>query len=89
MTPKVLMESAPVEWEKLIDTVSSERKGELVRELEAISERAGILARYIDERHGYGCGDQGHEKAVKSMNRAGKIIHMKVFGYNDYHNLSI
>ena len=89
MTPKVLMESAPIEWERLIDLVSSKRRGELVRELEAISIRAGILARYIDERHGYGCGDQGHEKAVKRMNCAGKIIHMKVFGYNAYHGLSI
>jgi hypothetical protein len=38
----------------------------------------------MDERHGYGCGDQGHKKAVNQANRNGKIVWMKVFGYNGY-----
>ena len=61
---------------------------ETKRQLEAISERAGMMAAYLEERHGYGCGDQGHETAIKSMNRAGKNIHCKVFGYNAFHELS-
>lgn len=49
-----------------------------------IAMRAGQMARYFDERHGYGCGDQGHDKAVKSLNKAGKAIWCKAFGYNEY-----
>ena len=89
MKTQTLMEKAPVEWEKIIDKIKvNERRG-LAKELEGISKRAGILAAYIEERYGYGCGDQGHEAAVKKMNRAGKMIHMKVFGYTAYHNLNI
>ena len=39
-------------------------------------------------RYGYGCGDQGHRKAVKSLNKAAKIIWMKAFGYNAHYDLS-
>jgi len=56
--------------------------------LEALSVRAGMVASYLDERNGYGCGDRGHKKALKQMNRTGKIIHMKAFGYNAFHNIS-
>ena len=61
---------------------------ELVRELEALSERAGMMAAYLEERNGYGCGDQGHERAIKNMNRVGKIIHTRAFGYNVFMDLS-
>jgi len=60
---------------------------ELVKELEEISQRAGMMAQYLDEREGYGCGDQGHDKALKAMNRAGRIIHVRVFGYNTFRDL--
>jgi phosphopantothenate synthetase len=61
---------------------------ELEHELEALSVRAGMMAAYIGERHGYGCGDQGHNKALKAMNKAGKAIHVKAFGYNAFNDLS-
>ncbi len=60
----------------------------LVAELEGISQRAGMMARYLDEREGRGCGDQGHDSAIKAMNKAGRTIHMKAFGYNAFHDLS-
>ena len=65
-----------------------ENKQEITRLLEGIALNAGMTAAYILERDGYGCGDQGHRKAVKSLNKAGKIIWMKAFGYNAYHDLS-
>lgn len=55
--------------------------------LEEISKRAGMMAAYIDQREGFGCGDQGHDKALKEMNKVGKIIWMKAFGYNGYYDL--
>lgn len=61
---------------------------EVIEDLEHIAKRAGMMAAYLEERDGYGCGDQGHKKAVKAMNRVGKIIHMKAFGYNAFHDLT-
>lgn len=61
---------------------------EVIHDLEAIAERAGMMAAYLEERNGYGCGDQGHGKAIKAMNRVGKIVHMKAFGYNAFHDLT-
>lgn len=89
MEAKTLMKKAPIDWRKAIERLHTDERDEMRRKLEAISERAGMLAAYIDERHGYGCGDQGHDKAVKEMNRAGRKIHMDVFGYNAFHDLSI
>jgi uncharacterized protein YcaQ len=64
-------------------------KREIVQHLEGIAERAAMMAAYIDEREGYGgCGDQGHKKALKAMNRAGKLVHLKVFGFMAFHDLS-
>jgi hypothetical protein len=47
-----------------------------------------MMAAYILERDGYGCGDQGHENAIKRMNKTGKTIWMTAFGYNAFHPLS-
>ena len=56
--------------------------------LEAIAQRAAFMAAYLEERQGYGCGDQGHAKALKSANHAARTVWMKAFGYNAYHDLS-
>ena len=84
MTAKKLMETAPVDWEKAVDKILTRQRDELRRQLEGTAERAAVLAGYMDERHGYGCGDQGHKKAVKQANRNGRMVWMKVFGYNGY-----
>ena len=47
-----------------------------------------MMAVYIEEREGYGCGDQGHAKALKEMNRAGRMVHTKALGFNTFHDLS-
>jgi hypothetical protein len=64
------------------------RLGNLTHTSLGLSQRAGMMARYLDEREGYCCGDQGHDAAVKAMNKAGKIIYMKAFGYNAFHDLN-
>jgi len=89
MTAQDLMALAPIDWEKTVDGLSISERGELSRKLEGISARAAVLAGYLDERHGYGCGDQGHKKAVRRANRNGKTVWIGAFGYNGYHDLTI
>ena len=85
---RALFGSAPVDWERKVDKLTSKERDELRREFEGISLRAGELAAYIDQRHGFGCGDQGHGKAVKAMMKAGHVIWCKAFGYNAFHDFS-
>lgn len=80
---------APVEWEATAERLTTDERDRLRQELELITERAGMFAAYLDERHGYGCGDQGHEKAIKAANKTGKIIWCKAFGYNGFTALAI
>jgi hypothetical protein len=68
--------------------LTMENKQQIIRELEGLAQRAGMMAAYILERDGYGCGDQGHKNAIKRMNKTGKTIWMTVFGYNAFHPLS-
>jgi hypothetical protein len=63
-------------------------KQELRSELESLAKRAAMMAAYIDYREGFGGGDQGHAKAIKNMNKVGKAVWMKAFGYNAYPDLS-
>lgn len=67
--------------------MNMKNKQEIVKELEVLARRAGMLAAYINEREGYGCGDQGHEQALKIMNKTGKTI-WKAFGYSAFNDLS-
>lgn len=68
--------------------MNMKNKQELRIELESLAKRAGMIAAYIDYRDGFGCGDQGHEKAIKNMNKVGKAIWVKAFGYNAYLDLT-
>ena len=80
---------APVAYEKMVDRISGADRGQLRRHFEIIAERAAFLARYLDERHGRGCGDQGHEAAAAAGNKAARAVWCKVFGYNDHHAIMI
>jgi hypothetical protein len=84
-----LMLLAPIEWEVNADALSETARDEIRRRLEGIAERAASLARYMDTRAGSGCGDQGHKAAVKAANKVGRILWVKGFGYNDYHDLTL
>jgi hypothetical protein len=54
------------------------------RALEGIAEWATWLARYVDEREGGGCGDQGHDQACRKANRSAGILWCEAFGYNRF-----
>ena len=78
---KLVFETAPVDWQEKADKMKPEELTEIEGQLEALSERAAMLAGYLTERHGYGCGDQGHEAGVKRANKYLKKIHCDVFGF--------
>lgn len=78
----------PSGYQALANNLTTEQRGELVDELEQIAIAAGTLAMYLEERYGYGCGDQGHTKAVKLMNRCRRAIR-KAFGYTTTIDLDI
>jgi hypothetical protein len=88
MKAQTVLKKAFVDLEKIADKMNPHERGELVRELEGISLRAGEMAAYLFERYGYGSGDQGHSAGVKALKKAGKIIWIKAFGYNAYHDLN-
>lgn len=81
------LEIALVDLEKKVDNMTTQEKEEARVLLEGVAKKAGMIAGYLDERQGYGYGDQGHNKAVKRLNRNGKMIWMKVFGYTAFHEL--
>jgi hypothetical protein len=88
MNRETLLELPFIELEKIVNEMSLIERNSLCRELEILSARAGEMAAYLDERYGGGCGDQGHQSAVKNLNKAGRIIWTKAFGYNAYRDLS-
>lgn len=77
----------PVEMQAAADAMTTERRGEIVRQLEAIAAVAAFAAGYMSARYGEGCGDQGHVYAVKTANRA-KRLTRKAFGYDVTPDLS-
>lgn len=85
---KKILDTPFVDLPALCEKMKLQEMAELADNLEALATRAGMIATYIEERQGYGCGDQGHAKALKAMNKAGRIIHMKAFGYNAFHDLN-
>jgi len=84
-----LIEIAPVEWETTVNKMNNHDREELRSQFAHIAKVAAMLEGYLDERYGYGCGDQGHERAMKTANKNGKQVWMKVFGYNGYHELNV
>jgi hypothetical protein len=88
MKAQTIMRRPPVEWGKTVNRMKTDDRRELARELEEISRRAAMLAEYLNERYGYGCGDQGHKKGVKSANKAGQKVWCGAFGYNAHHDFS-
>jgi len=84
---KNLINKSFIEFFEIINHKTRGELRDLWEEFENIAVRAGQMAAYIEEREGYGCGDQGHKKALKALNRAGRIIQTKAFRYNGYHDL--
>lgn len=78
---------APVDLEKKVDTLDTNTKREIADTLSRLAEVAASKAAYFEERYGYGCGDQGHKKAVKEFNRVRKAVR-KALGFNITHPIT-
>lgn len=75
-----LLSMPPVEFEAAFDAMPSAQRGELARELDAITQRAAFASGYANHRYGNGCGDQGHDDAMGNARRTLKRVR-KVLGY--------
>lgn len=77
-----LIHTAPADLEEITESLTATERHQLADALQHIARYAGFAGMYLEERHGYGCGDQGHRKAVTVGNRAMKKIWMQAFGFN-------
>jgi hypothetical protein len=78
----------PSEYEARVDRLDEQRRGEILKELERIAEAVATFAAYLDDRYGYGAGDQGHKSAVKHMNKVRRTLR-KALGYTITKDLDI
>lgn len=84
-----LLTLPPVLVRAAVEAMSTAQRRDVSHFLERLAERAAWLATYLEERTGYGCGDQGHEQAVRNANRAGRAVWCKAFGYNAHAELRV
>lgn len=66
---ELLYETAPVELQGKVDAMNGIVRGEVAKELECVALTAVWRAAYVEARYGSGCGDQGHETAVRDANK--------------------
>lgn len=88
MTMQELLLKAPIELEAIADNMTGREKAEMLGELEGLLAGAAFIYGYIDMRYGSGCGDQGHDSAVKNANRV-RITTRKVLGYSITHPIRV
>jgi hypothetical protein len=85
--PVTMLHVAPVGWSGHANAMSPANREELTKTLDSIAERAARLAAYFAMRSGGGCGDQGHEAAVKEQNRVGRLV-QSILSYHTTRDLS-
>jgi hypothetical protein len=80
-----LLEQAPVEFDAFCSEPDNRaRLQSLEQALEGITTGAARLAAYLGQRHGYGCGDQGHDQAVRESNKVVANVR-RALGYTITH----
>ncbi len=88
MNTKELLALPPLDWRAAVDRLSPSERDALRREAESAALHAAMFATYLDERAGHGCGDAGHERAMREANRTGRTLWCKAFGYNGFIELT-
>lgn len=81
MKESEIMAVAPCDFEKISENMTLEEKRVMSQRLESTAVRAAERAAYLKMRYGFGRGDQGHEDAVKNVNKARRAVR-SAFGYN-------
>lgn len=65
-----LLTAPPVDWREWVDDLRPEIRRELVKDLDALLDRAALLQGYVDGRaNATGIGDEPHRYAVRRGNR--------------------
>ena len=64
-----LIDIPPAEMQELCDGMKTAERGKASEELQSLILAAAWRYAYVDARYGAGCGDQGHESAVKAANK--------------------
>ena len=75
-----------VEIRRVCDDINN--KASMINGLENIAQKATMVAAYLEARHNCGTGEKSHAVGLKALNRAGKLLHCKVFGYNMFRDYS-
>ena len=66
----IVYDMAPRDIEEYADGLPSAQRGQYAQELQNLALSALWRSVYLDTRYGAGCGDQGHDDAVKAANKA-------------------
>ena len=83
-----VLELAPVEFDAFCsDSANRAKLQTLEQTLEGIATGAARLAAYLGQRHGYGCGDQGHDRAVRESNKVVAKVR-RALGFHVTHPIS-
>ena len=69
MKPQTIMNTPPAKMADVADNLSGPEMREAVDALQHIALSAVWRYAYLDARYGNGCGDQGHDAAVRDANR--------------------
>ena len=77
-----ILNAAPVKLDGMTSKLTTTERGDACRELEGLAAKAAFVSAYLSARYGEGCGDQGHDYAVKCANRARRLVR-KAFGYDE------
>ena len=57
--------TAPAKLQARVDCTPADQLGQISKELIALTQAAAFAGEYVAQRHGEGCGDQGHAKAAE------------------------
>ena len=83
-----LIQHSPCDFEAIANGYDTEEHRNAVESLESVAFAAIWRAAYMDYRYGSGCGDQGHESAVKNANKV-LAKTRKAMGYHVTHPVRV
>ena len=79
--PLSVLDTAPVSFDELVGRLTVEELRDLVQYADTLLQRLAWKAGYLEARYGCGCGDQGHDAAVKNANKWLRGVR-KAIGYS-------
>lgn len=87
MTTQQALDTPPVKWAELAESMTARELDRLATELAGLAAGAAMLAAYLEYRNDIGCLDQGHDSAVKHCNKVAAKVRLAL-GYSITHNLN-